>query len=110
MQGGTALRNLKCVQLRSRVGIRQRDLVQGAYLRRTAPPRYPSYAKVTELKRRVSNKSLRNAKEPDLVRLSTRSPGREGMPAKIPAAGAGAAAGASRGGTGGRGREERDGR
>ena len=36
MQGGTALRNLKCVRLKSRVGICQRDLVQGAYLQRAA--------------------------------------------------------------------------
>ena len=36
-QGGTAQRNLKCVQLRSRVGICQLDRVQGAHLRRIAP-------------------------------------------------------------------------
>ena len=35
-QEETVLRNLKCVQLKSRVGICQRDLVQGAYLRRLA--------------------------------------------------------------------------
>ena len=35
--GGTAQRNLKCVQLRTRVRICQRDLVQGAYLRQIAP-------------------------------------------------------------------------
>jgi hypothetical protein len=34
--GGTAHRNLKCVQLKNRVGICQRDLVQGAYLLQTA--------------------------------------------------------------------------
>ncbi len=39
-----------------------------------------------------------------------RSPGREGMPAKILAVRAGAAAGASRGEKGGCGREEGDGR
>jgi hypothetical protein len=43
------------------------------------------------------------------MRLSTRSPGREGMPAKMPAAEAGAAAGALRGGRWGCGREEEDG-
>ncbi len=41
----------------------------------------------------VSNHLLRKSKDPDLVRLSTRSPGREGMPAKIPAVWAGAVAG-----------------
>jgi hypothetical protein len=56
----------------------------------------------------VSNNSLRKEKDPDLVRLSTRSPEREGIPSKIPAVRAGAAAGASRGGRGGRGREEED--
>ena len=49
MQGGTALRNLKCVRLKSRVGICQRDLVQGAYLRQTALQL--RYAKVAELKK-----------------------------------------------------------
>jgi len=57
-----------------------------------------------------SNKSLRNAKKPDLVRLSTRSPGREGIPAKIPTVGAGASAGALRGERGDCGREEENGR
>jgi hypothetical protein len=57
-------------------------------------------------RRSVSDNSLRKAKDPDLVRLSTRSPGREGMPAKIPAVSAGAAAGALRGKRGGCGREE----
>ena len=72
---------------------------------------YSSYAKIAELKRRsMSNNSLRKAKDPDLVRLSTRSPGRVGMPAKIPAAEAGAAAGGLCGGRGGCGREEGDGR
>ena len=60
--------------------------------------------------RSVSNNSLRKAKDPDLVRLSTRSPGIEGMPVKIPAAEAGAAAGGLCGGGGGCGREEEDGR
>jgi hypothetical protein len=35
----------------------------------------------------------RKEKDPDLVRVSTRSPGIDGMPAKIPASEAGAAAG-----------------
>jgi hypothetical protein len=35
-QGGTAQRNLKCVQLKSRVGICQGHPVQDAYLQRTA--------------------------------------------------------------------------
>jgi len=65
-------------------------------------------------KKSVSHKktktSLAREKEPDLVRLSTRSPGREGMPAKIPAVQAGAGAGASRGKIGGCGREEGYGR
>ncbi len=34
-------------------------------------------------RRSVSNNTLRKAKDPDLVRLLTRSPGRVGMPAKI---------------------------
>ena len=34
--GGTAQRNLKGVQLENRVGIYQRDLVQGSYLLQTA--------------------------------------------------------------------------
>jgi hypothetical protein len=37
-------------------------------------------------RRSVSNNSLRKERDPDLVRLSTRSPGIEGMPVKIPAA------------------------
>jgi hypothetical protein len=56
----------------------------------------------------VSNNSLKKAKDPDLVRLSTRSPGRVGMPAKIAAAKTGA--GGLCGGRGGCGREEGDGR
>ena len=55
MQGGTALRNLKCVQLKSRVGICQRVIVQGAYLQRAALQlsfgHYYRYAKVAELKK-----------------------------------------------------------
>jgi hypothetical protein len=51
-------------------------------------------------RRCVSKSSLRKEKDPDLVRLSTRSPGRE----------AGGAAGASCGGRGSCGREEEDGR
>ena len=62
-------------------------------------------------RRFVWNKSHRKEKDPDLARLSTRSPGIEGMPVKIPAAGAGAAAGGGFcGGRGGCGREEEDGR
>ncbi len=34
-QGETVLRNLICVQLKSLVGIDQRDLVQGTYLQQT---------------------------------------------------------------------------
>jgi hypothetical protein len=60
--------------------------------------------------RSVSNKSLRNAKEPDLERLSTTSPDREWIPTNIPAVGGGAAARACRGRRGGCGREEEDGR
>jgi hypothetical protein len=56
----------------------------------------------------VSNNSVRKEKDPDLVRLSTRSPCGEGMTTKIPVVRAGAAAGASRGGRGGRGKEEED--
>ena len=58
----------------------------------------------------VLNNSMRKTKEPDLVRLSTRSPEREGMTAKIPAVGEGADAGAMCGGRGDCGREEEDGR
>ncbi len=36
MQGETAQRNLKCVLLKSRVGIYQRDPVQDAYMQQTA--------------------------------------------------------------------------
>ena len=61
-------------------------------------------------RRSVSNKSQRKEKDPDLVRLSTRSPGHDRMSAKIPAAEAGAAAGGLCGGRGGCGREEEDGR
>ncbi len=59
-------------------------------------------------RRTVSNKSQRKEKDPDLVRLSTRSPGREGMPAKISVADAGTAAGALCGGRGGCRREDED--
>jgi hypothetical protein len=59
-------------------------------------------------RRSVSNNSLRKAKDPNLVRLSTRSPGRVGMSAKIAAAEAGA--GGLCEGRGGCGREEGDGR
>ena len=58
----------------------------------------------------VSNNSLRKEKDPDLVRLSTRSPGREGMTTKIPTGEAGASAGGLCGERGGCGREEEDGR
>ena len=55
MQGRTSQRNLKCVQLKSRVGICQRDLVQGAYfgelLYSIAFGHYSSNAKVAELKK-----------------------------------------------------------
>jgi hypothetical protein len=62
-------------------------------------------------RRFVWNKSHRKEKDPDLMRVSTRSPGIDGMPAKIPASEAGAAAGGgSCGGRGGCGREEEDGR
>ena len=44
----------------------------------------------------MSNKSLRNAKEPDLVRLSTRSPGREWIPGNTPVVGGGPSTGAWR--------------
>jgi len=37
-EGETEQRNLKCVQLKSRVGICQRDPVQSTYLERTALP------------------------------------------------------------------------
>ena len=61
-------------------------------------------------RRSVSNKSQRKEKDPDLVRLSTRSPGLDRMPAKIPASEAGATTGELCGGRGGSGREEEDGR
>jgi hypothetical protein len=62
-------------------------------------------------RRFVWNKSHRKEKDPDLMRVSTRSPGIDGMPAKIPASEAGAAAGGGLcGGRGGCGREEEDGR
>ncbi len=69
---------------------------------------YSSYAKAAELKKTLVVEQF--GKEPDLARLSTRSPGREGMPAKIPAVRACAAAGALRGKKGGCGREEGNGR
>ena len=59
-------------------------------------------------RRSVWNKSHRKEKDPDLVRLSTRSPGLDRMPAKISASKAGA--GGLCGGRGGCGREEEDGR
>jgi hypothetical protein len=62
-------------------------------------------------RRFVWNKSHRKEKDPDLMRVSTRSPGIDGMPAKIPASEAGASAGGGLcGGRGGCGREEGDGR
>ena len=62
-------------------------------------------------RRFVWNKSHRKEKDPDLVRVSTRSPGIDGIPAKIPATEAGAAAGGGLcGERGGCGREEEDGR
>ena len=62
-------------------------------------------------RRFVWNKSHRKEKDPDLMRVSTRSPGIDGIPAKIPASEAGAAAGGGLcGGRGGCGREEEDGR
>ena len=62
-------------------------------------------------RRFVWNKSHRKEKDPDLMRVSTRSPGIDGMSAKIPASEAGAAGGGGLcGGRGGCGREEEDGR
>ena len=62
-------------------------------------------------RRFVWNTSHRKEKDPDLMRVSTRSPGIDGMPAKIPASEAGASAGGGLcGGRGGCGREEEDGR
>ena len=62
-------------------------------------------------RRFIWNKSHRKEKDPDLMRVSTRSPGIDGIPAKIPASEAGAAAGGGLcGGRGGCGREEEDGR
>ena len=55
-------------------------------------------------------KRRRKTKEPDLVNLSTRSPGREGIPGKIPTVRAGSAAETSRGKRGDCWREEGDGR
>ncbi len=57
-------------------------------------------------RRSLSNKSLSNAKEPDLMWLSTRSPRARVNSRKYPAVGAGT----SRGRRGGCGREEEDGR
>ncbi len=48
----------------------------------------------------VSNKSQRKEKDPDLVRLSTRSPGREGMPTKISVTDTGTVSGGLCGGRG----------
>jgi hypothetical protein len=56
----------------------------------------------------VWNKLHRKEKDPDLVRVSTRSPGMDGIPAKIPASEAGVRGGLC-GGRGVCGREE-DGR
>jgi len=62
-------------------------------------------------RRSVWNKSHRKEKDPDLVRVSTRSPGLDGMTAKISASKEGAATGGGLcGGRGGCGREEEDGR
>ena len=61
-------------------------------------------------RRAVSNNSLRKENDPDLVRLSSRSPGREGMPAKMPTVKAGETAGALCGQKGSCGREEEDGK
>jgi hypothetical protein len=58
----------------------------------------------------VSKNSLRKEKDPDLVRLSTRSPGREGMSAKMFAVEPGAVAGVLCGERGICGRSEEDGR
>jgi len=63
-------------------------------------------------RRSVWNKSHRKEKDPDLVRVPTRSPGLDGMTANMSAskAGAGAGGGGLCGGRGGRGGEEKDGR
>jgi hypothetical protein len=62
-------------------------------------------------RRFVWNKSHRKEKDPHLMRVSTRSPGIDGIPAKIPPSEAGAAAGGGLcAGRGGSGREEEDGR
>jgi hypothetical protein len=55
-------------------------------------------------------KRRRKTKEPDLVSLSTRSPGREEIPGKIPTVRTGSAAETSRGKRGDCWREEGDGR
>ena len=70
-QGGTPQHHLKCVHLRNRVGICQRDQVQGAYLRQTVLQLglwallELCESRGAKKRRSVSNKSLRNAKEPD---------------------------------------------
>jgi hypothetical protein len=61
-------------------------------------------------RRSVSNKSQRKEKDPDLVRLSTRSPGREGIPEKISVSDAGAVTGEMCGGRADCRREDEDGR
>ena len=79
-QGGIAQRNLKCVQLTSRVGICQRDPVLhtcGELLYRFAFGHYSSYAKVAELKKTLcveqfeqfakANKRTRPCKDIDEV-------------------------------------------
>ncbi len=60
-------------------------------------------------RRSVWNKSHRKEKDPDLVRVSTRSPGLDGMPANMSASKAGAGAGGGLcGGREGCGGEEED--
>ncbi len=58
----------------------------------------------------MSNKSQRKEKDPDLVRLSTRSPGREGIPEKISVADTVSVTGEMCGGRAVCRREEEDGR
>ena len=116
MQGGTARHNLKCAQLRTRGGICQQGLVQRCMLSANCCIASPlgitldMRMSLSSKRRSVWNKSQRKEKDPDLVRLSTRSPGSVGIPSKIPAAEAGGVAGASCGGRGSCGREEEDGR